>query len=175
MSYEVYAFDPDAELVATCEELDDAVAQCEELVHEDGYRSAEVWDDDGRLVHAASDAYAEPLVARGCRAVRAPAPPLPVAGILAGADGDVDPTGAVRDVPSSAEPETTPLAQVVVATLEQQAAPCLPHDGAVITVPPSSVAVTVPPEPQPTVPEPMIPETTVLGLPAVARVQWFGA
>jgi hypothetical protein len=52
MTYQVYAFAPDAELIDELDELDEAIARCEELVHEDGYPVAEVWDAAGDRVHS---------------------------------------------------------------------------------------------------------------------------
>ena len=52
MTYQVYTFAPDAELMDELDELDEAIARCEELVHEDGYPVAEIWDSSGDRVHS---------------------------------------------------------------------------------------------------------------------------
>jgi hypothetical protein len=77
MRYQLYAFDAEPVLVEEFEEeleLEELAARCEELVHEDGYARAEVWDESGELVYAAgADAIRARARRRRARRVDGPA------------------------------------------------------------------------------------------------------
>lgn len=51
MTYELYGYAPEPEPVECFQDFEEAAARCEELVHEDGYDSGEVWADSGDLVY----------------------------------------------------------------------------------------------------------------------------
>ena len=51
MTYELYGYAPEPESVECFQDFEEAAARCEELVHEDGYDSGEVWADSGDLVY----------------------------------------------------------------------------------------------------------------------------
>jgi len=51
MTYQLYGYAPEPEPVECFDDLEEAAVRCEELVHEDGYDSGEVWDDDGEMVY----------------------------------------------------------------------------------------------------------------------------
>jgi hypothetical protein len=53
MTYQLYGYAPEPEPVESFDDLEEAAVRCEELVHEDGYDSGEVWDADGDLVYRA--------------------------------------------------------------------------------------------------------------------------
>ena len=53
MTYRLLGFTPDPVPLADLDDLAEAVDRCERLVHEAGYRCAELWDDAGAVVFRA--------------------------------------------------------------------------------------------------------------------------
>lgn len=163
MAYQVYVFHPSAELVDVCDEFDEAVERCEELVQEDGYPGAEVWDEDGELVHAAgrSDAM-QPARTRfrtDHSTVRSRA-----------AVGTAPPSGDSPD-----EPDAGPEVQRAIE-IRHGSAVVVAHssEGSPSHGTPTDLAPTtdVAPATGPATTTPPVPNVAVLG--ALAPVQWFG-
>ena len=60
MTYQLYGYAPEPEPVEIFHDFEEAAVRCEELVHEDGYDSGEVWADSGDLETCARTARATP-------------------------------------------------------------------------------------------------------------------
>ena len=173
MAYEVYALHPSAELVDVCDELESAVARCEELVHEEAYPGAEVWDTDGELVHAVGRASAmQPSWSRR-RSDERPVPALtPTNDVPSGerdADGDDaaegDADAARIDVEVTLDAAATDVGgRPAAAEVEPPVESRPPRDASA-----GAVAVTA----EHGDPAPPSPSATLLG--EAESVQWFGA
>jgi len=161
MTYQVYAFAPDAELMDELDELDEAIARCEELVHEDGYPVAEVWDAAGDRVHSVgrSGEWTRGTSRSGAAASSEPEPRFGFAEEVAASESDAhapDP-----DTASADDDETSASSDASAAhpTHEQ------PSPGPATATAPSPDADGAPRNPGP---------RSVIGNAAAASVQWFG-
>jgi hypothetical protein len=150
MTYQVYAFAPDAELIDELDELDEAIARCEELVHEDGYPVAEIWDAAGDRVHS---------VGRGGDWTRGASRPD------AAATSDAAPRFGFAEEVAAREPDGD--------TAEPEAASG--DDGGTFASPGPAPTVTVPPSPDAEGAARTSRPQSVIADAAAAPVQWFGA
>ena len=171
MTYQLYGYAPEPEPVEIFHDFEEAAVRCEELVHEDGYDSGEVWDTDGDLVYRvgrrpATLARPEPDVImaprptsrRGAVAVCADEPPVSRA---------VD--RALEQVPASAPDAERAIRVVRDDDRRRRAAASARRPSPTPAVAPAAPALqAVPPAPDPA------SSIWVLGDRTGAPTLWFG-
>jgi len=161
MTYQVYAFAPDAELMDELDELDEAIARCEELVHEDGYPVAEVWDSAGDRVHS---------IGRSGEWTRAASrPDAAAASEAAPGFGYAEESAASEPDPDAPDPDTTPVDDGRTSASSDASAAHRTHE----QPSPEPATATVPSPAADGAPRNAGPRS-VIGNAAAASVQWFG-
>jgi hypothetical protein len=173
MTYQLYGYAPEPEPVEIFHDFEEAAVRCEELVHEDGYDSGEVWDTDGDLVYRvgrrpATLARPEPDVImaprptsrRGAVAVCADEPPMSCA-----VEREVD--RALEQAPARA-PDAERAIRVVRDDDRRRAAASARRPS-----PTPAATSAAAPAPQPAPPAPA-PSVWVLGDRTGAPTLWFG-
>jgi len=166
MTYQVYAFAPDAELMDELDELDEAIARCEELVHEDGYPVAEVWDSAGDRVHSIgrSGEWTRAASRPDAAAASEAAPGFGYAEESAAREPDPD-----APDPDAPDPDTTPVDDGRTSASSDASAAHRTHE----QPSPEPATATVPSPAADGAPRNAGPRS-VIGNAAAASVQWFG-
>lgn len=163
MAYQVYAFHPSAELVDVYDELDEAVERCEELVQEECYPGAEVWDEDGELVHAAGRSDAMQPSRTRFRTVHSTVRSRAVVDSAAPGGESPDESDVGPGVQCAVDTRCDPAAGVADASEDSS-----PHGSSSNVAPTTDVASTT----DPATTTPPVPNVAVLG--ELAPVRWFG-